>query len=121
MPMAKSLDLAALVETLGPHLAEGAARRDARDIFVVALLALAGLLASPGPAFALPWQPGDVLTYTQVSWPDDATAAALLTNHYPSLYAPMSDVFEVGIPVPSGFSLSFGDASHVLAFLPEAG
>lgn len=87
----------------------------------IALLALAGLLASPGPASALPWQSGDVLTYTQVSWPEDATAAALLTSQYPSLYAPESDVFEVGIPGPSGFSLSFGDASDVLAFLPAAG
>ena len=87
----------------------------------VALLALAGLLASPGPASALPWQSGDVITYTQVSWPEDATAAALLTSQYPSLYAPESDVFEVGIPGPGGFALSFGDAAHVLAFLPEAG
>ena len=88
---------------------------------VAVFSAAIGLLASPGPASALPWNSGDVLTYTQVSWPEDATAAALLTNHYPSLYAPVSDVFEVGVPGPSGFSLSFGDASHVLAFLPEAG
>jgi alkylation response protein AidB-like acyl-CoA dehydrogenase len=36
MPMAKSLDLAALAETLGPRFAEGAAERDAGDIFVAA-------------------------------------------------------------------------------------
>jgi hypothetical protein len=88
---------------------------------VAVFSAAIGLLASAGSASALPWQPGDVLTYTQVSWPENATAAALLTSQYPSLYAPVSDVFEVGIPGSSGFSLSFGDASHVLAFLPEAG
>lgn len=34
--MAKSLDLTALAESLGPHFAEGAAERDADDIFVAA-------------------------------------------------------------------------------------
>jgi len=87
----------------------------------VGLLALTGLLASPDPATALPWHLGDVLTYTQVSWVDNATAAALLTDHYSNVYLSTSDVFEVGIPGPSGFSLSFGDASHVVAFLPQAG
>ncbi|HLI13929.1 MAG TPA: PEP-CTERM sorting domain-containing protein [Alphaproteobacteria bacterium] len=86
-----------------------------------ALLVVAAILANTSAATAGVWQSGDEITYTQVSWPDNATAAALLTDHYSSVYLSTSDVFEVGIPGPSGFSLSFGDASHVLAFLPEAG
>lgn len=65
-----------------------------------------------------PWQNGDETSYTQVSWPDNPTASALLAANYGSVYAAVSDVFVIGT---GGFSLSFGDATHLLAFLPQAG
>ena len=60
-----------------------------------------------------PWVNGDELTYTQVSWPEDPSANALLANNYASVYAAVSDVFSIGT---GGFSLAFGDAAHLIAF-----
>ena len=65
-----------------------------------------------------PWVNGDEVTYTQVTWPDTPTGSALLTASYGPVYAAQSDVFAIGT---GGYSLSFGDAAHLLAFLPQAG
>ena len=51
--MAKSLDLVALVETLGPRFAEGAAERDACDIFIAVIASISCCNASASaPAIA---------------------------------------------------------------------
>lgn len=84
----------------------------------VLLLVFTGVVAGAGTATA-GWLAGDVISYTQVSWADNAAGSKLLTDNYASVYASRSDVLTVGSA--GGFSLSFGDAAHVLAFLPQAG
>ena len=82
------------------------------------LLVLALTLASAGAANANSWVPGAVITYDQVDWKNNPAGTALLTADYPSVYAPTFGVVTVGLP-NTGFTLSFGGSSKVLAFLPQ--
>jgi hypothetical protein len=75
---------------------------------------------TPGAA-GCGWHDGDLTTYTQTFWSDDATASTNLGNNYNTVYASTLGVVEVGIPGAGGFSMRFSDPSFVLAYLPASG
>jgi len=87
----------------------------------LALLVLAAIVAHAGAATAGVWQYGDVLTYTQGSWSGTTAGVALLNSEYDAFYGANSDILEVGIPGPSGYSIRFDGAASVIEFLPQAG
>ena len=79
-----------------------------------------GLLSS-GLARALPWQIGDVITYSQLDWgatPNGTNPASLLVANFNSVYP---GGFEVGLPGSSGSSMIIGDAASMLIYLPASG
>ena len=68
------------------------------------------------------WEEGDMLTYVQDQWGDDAhPAGALLQAHYDSVYASTFGALAVGILGVSGFSIVFTGYLAVLDYLPSAG
>ncbi len=70
------------------------------------------------------WTDGDLTTYPQAAWGDTPTAtnaAGLLENNYDAVYLSTAGVFEIGIPGTSGYSMQFGDATSLLAYLPASG
>jgi hypothetical protein len=67
------------------------------------------------------WKSGDLTTYSQVTWPDDATARAIAINNFNTVYASSFGVMEVGIPGTAGFSMRFDSGTAVLTYVPANG
>ncbi len=89
--------------------------------FYISIFAAIGLLcAISAPAHAVPFSPGDFLNHTQNDWGDVAQPEQLVTTNYDTVYAPFG-VFQIGITNGSGFSITFGDAASLLAYLPALG
>ncbi|HEX6795657.1 MAG TPA: hypothetical protein VF304_17555, partial [Casimicrobiaceae bacterium] len=65
-----------------------------------------------------PWQDGDLTTYNQTEWGGDSTstaAALLLATDFKTVYASAFGELTVG----GGFTMSFGGASAIEAYLPQ--
>src|ERR1035438_5646243 len=95
-----------------------------RNLIATGLLSALLWAGFSGKALGVSFTNGDIITYEQASWGDtsDGTdAEALLLANYDSVYASTSGQFEVGIPGPSGFSMLFTDASHLILYLPDGG
>jgi hypothetical protein len=90
--------------------------------FYISIFAAVGLLcAISTPAHAVPFSPGDFLSYTQAEWGDPPNPAAqLLTTNYVTVYAPFG-VVAIGITNGSGFSITFDNAADLVAYLPAVG
>ena len=76
-----------------------------------------------GPARATTVADHEFVTASQVGWGDIPTPfnfAGLLVANYASVYAP-SDLFEIGIPGPTGFSIVWSNTTDLLTFLPSSG
>jgi hypothetical protein len=63
------------------------------------------------------WQAGDLITYSQAYWSDDATASGILVANFSAVYS-SAGWLEVGILGPTGFSMFFTSASAVRNYLP---
>ena len=106
--------------------ASGAAGSDTLKIFKVFVLAI--LLGCAGSARATVWNVGDLTTYLQASWGGDPVAippstdpdpgAALLVAQFNTVY---DATFGVTVGSFSGFTMSFTDATSVLAYMPSIG
>lgn len=97
----------------------GKCRRDGSSYLLFLLLAL--ILGSAGMAGATVWQSGDLTTYSQVTWPDDSAARAIVINNFNTVYASSFGVMEVGIPGTAGFSMRFDSGIATLVYLPVNG
>jgi hypothetical protein len=91
------------------------------------LPALAALAVVALPAHATTFTEGEFVTFGQIEWdeppvvgPRGSNVGAVLENHYDSVFAP-SEVLEVGIPGPTGFSIIFDNPDDVIAYLPASG
>jgi hypothetical protein len=76
-----------------------------------------------GPACATAVADHEFVTASQVGWGDIPTPfnfAGLLVANYTSVYAP-SDLFEIGILGPTGFSIIWSNTTDLLGFLPSSG
>ncbi|MGA8448223.1 MAG: hypothetical protein WB766_24000 [Roseiarcus sp.] len=76
-----------------------------------------------GPTRATPVADHEFVTASQVVWGDTPTPfnfAGLLVANYAAVYAP-SDLFEIGIPGPTGFSIIWSNTADLLTFLPSSG
>jgi len=85
-------------------------------IFVLAIL-----LGCAGGARATVWNVGDLTTHAQATWGGDPTVdagAILLTNSFNTVYGA---TFGVTVGSFSGFTMSFTDATSVLAYMPSIG
>lgn len=90
--------------------------------------AICCVLGVAGNASATPWQVGDLTTYTEASWGGDPVGnppitapdpgAALLVAKFDTVYAA---TFGVTVGSFSGFTMSFTDATSVLAYMPSIG
>jgi hypothetical protein len=67
------------------------------------------------------WQPGEIVTYTQLMWRTDPTASGVLSANFAAVYAGNGGLLEVGIDGAAGYSMEFGAASSVLDYLPAVG
>ncbi|MGA9865136.1 MAG: PEP-CTERM sorting domain-containing protein [Acetobacteraceae bacterium] len=84
---------------------------------------MAALSLAAVPAHATNFTPGEFVTGSQVEWGEDPTPtniAGILESKFDSVFAP-SDLLEVGIPGPAGFSMIFDSADAVTAYLPAGG
>lgn len=100
------------------HLTGGGLNLEACDTQTIG-----GRTCTPG-APGCGWEEGDMLTYTQGDWGDNpaiSPAAALLDQRWDTVYASSFGVLEVGIPGSGGFSLSLGDPTSALTYLPAVG
>jgi hypothetical protein len=87
------------------------------------LAALPALALVALPAHATTFTAGEFVTWSQVAWGDDPTSGDIsgaLEMNFNSLFAP-SQLLQVGIPGPAGFSLIFDSADAVIAYLPASG
>jgi hypothetical protein len=85
---------------------------------LTALLAfVAGALFSSSDARADTFTTGEIISYTQGDWSLDAPASALLQADFGNVYASNGFTLDVG----TGFSISFGNATAVQAYLPTPG
>lgn len=85
-------------------------------------LVFALVLASTSAAHADIWNQGDLTTYTRDNWGGDPGVdggAALLVASYDTVYSSTFGIVTVGSA--SGFTMSFTDASSVLAYMPSVG
>ena len=92
---------------------------------------IAGLTLAPalalglaGASAATTWHDGDLVTYNQGDWgdtPDGTNPAAVLSDHYATVYQSTFGVFEIGIPGSAGFSVQFTNVDDLITFLPAAG
>lgn len=90
---------------------------------VMTLAALAALSLAALPAHATNFTAGEFVTASQVLWGEDPTSTNLsgvLEGKFNSVFAP-SDLLEVGIPGPAGFSMIFDSADALIAYLPNGG
>jgi hypothetical protein len=104
-----------------PHFAYLCAGRLLSRFWRSSLLMLALTFGYTDTANATLWQVGDLVTYTQSDWgdvPNGTNVASLFDDNYATVYAPFG-VFQVGDP--SGFTMYFGSAATVLAYLPSSG
>jgi hypothetical protein len=93
-----------------------------RRMIVAALAAVLFCATINDDAFAVPFQPGQFITYSQDSWgatPSAGNAAQLLLGRFGFVY-PVGAV-EVGITGSAGFSMIFTSAPAVLDYLPSSG
>ncbi len=70
------------------------------------------------------WHDNDIVTWSQVSWGAPPTAGNIsgeLEADFDSVFAPESDLMEIGIPGSAGFSIIFDDPDDLIAFLPATG
>src|SRR4051812_21435624 len=71
------------------------------------------------PASAIPFSPGDYVTYRQDEWGNpNTTAGQFLDLHFSTLYP---GGVEVGIPGAAGHSMLFSDQIAIYGFLPQIG
>ena len=67
------------------------------------------------------WRDGDVITYSQGNWGNDATAGGtLLANRYFDVYS-TNGILEVGVAGATGRSIRFTGGDKVQTFLPSGG
>jgi hypothetical protein len=93
--------------------------------FVWVLGALAVLSLAALPVQASTFTDGEFVTYAQSVWGNDpdgdpAQPATLLENEFDTVFGP-SEVLEVGVPGPAGFSLQFDNPADLIAYLPSIG
>jgi hypothetical protein len=70
------------------------------------------------------WHDNDLVTWSQVAWGDTPTpvnAAGLLQADFDTVFAPESDLMEIGIPGSAGFSIIWSNPTDLLSFLPASG
>jgi hypothetical protein len=70
------------------------------------------------------WHDDDIVTYSQVAWgqdPEPGNLTAELEADFDSVFAPESDLMEIGIPGAAGFSIIFDDPDDIITFLPATG
>ena len=65
------------------------------------------------------WQNGDLITYTQAAWGTGGAAALILQNSYPTVYASVNYIFQIGSS--SGFIAQWTDPTILGAYLPAPG
>jgi hypothetical protein len=85
---------------------------------------LAALSLAALSAHATTFTDGEFVTFSPGAWgivPDGANAATLLENAFDAVFAPAGGFLEVGVPGPSGFSLTFRDGDAIIADLPANG
>src|SRR5262249_21260988 len=80
-------------------------------ILAAALMALfLSIIGNSARAFTT----GEFVSFSQGAWgqtPAPGNAAALLQAQFNSVYAPVNDLLEIGIPGTAGFSAIFDDAT----------
>jgi len=113
--------LAALICTSSPN---GGSGTDNNAVFLRTRLVVIELEPAESVTCTFPvkrdWQNGDLITYSQASWSDDATASGLLLANFATVYA-SPGWLEVGISGPTGFSMFFTSPSAVRDYLPAGG
>jgi PEP-CTERM motif-containing protein len=93
------------------------ARRVRTRVSRVSFLLLALTLGYSGVAHADTWTTGAEITTTQSGWRLDPAFASLLAADFNTVYASTFGVLTVG----GGFTMSFGSANAILAYLPQSG
>jgi hypothetical protein len=89
----------------------------------VTLTTLAAISLAALPAHATTFTLGEFVTWSQVAWGGDPAPGNIsysLEQNFNSIYGP-SDLLEVGVPGPGGFSLIFDSADAIIAYLPASG
>ena len=88
---------------------------------IVATFAAVMFCTSVSDALAVPFQPGEFITYTDESWggtPAPGNVAQLLLAGFDTVY---TGGLEVGISGGAGFSMLFTSGPHLLDYLPHGG
>lgn len=91
------------------------------------LAALAALSLAAMPAHATMFTDGEFVTHNPIEYgtirgsPYDSTIAALIEDNFSTVLAPLTGLFEVGIPGPAGFSMIFDSPDAIVAYLPGGG
>jgi hypothetical protein len=93
-----------------------ATRRFRRALFLISVLSVQTLVSS-GEARADTFTAGDFLSYGQAGWSQNASASALLQDHFATVYASNGGTLQVGV----GLAIFFNSANEVLAYLPSSG
>ncbi len=95
---------------------------------LVSVVLSAAMSCTPPPtgggsgASSSSWQDGEVTTWGQGNWGDEATqAGSLLLNHYDNVYASTGSVLEVGLHGSTGYSMLFLGKFRLIDYLPSIG
>ena len=87
------------------------------------LAALGALSFAALPAHATTFTEGEFVTFGQIEWgetPVGSNVGTILENHYNAVFGP-SQLVEVGIPGPAGFSMIFDSSDAVDDYLTAFG
>lgn len=91
------------------------------------LIPLAALSLAAMPAHASTFTDGEFVTYNPQAYgtfqerPYDPAVAALIEDNFNTVLAPLTGLFQVGIPGPAGFSMIFDSPDAIVAYLPGGG
>ena len=89
------------------------------SLSIVAFSLLALMLVYAGAVGATTWSTGDMLTYEQIEWGNNAsTAFSSLTVNFGTVYANNFGIVNVG---SNGFSMAFDSSAAIDAYLPTDG
>jgi hypothetical protein len=65
------------------------------------------------------WHDNDIVTWSQIAW--GGGESGLLESDFDTVFAPESDLMEIGIPGAAGFSIIWDDPTKLVSFLPATG
>jgi hypothetical protein len=65
------------------------------------------------------WHDNDLVTWSQIAW--GGGESGLLESEFDAVFAPESDLMEIGIPGAAGFSIIWDAPDNLVTFLPATG